>query len=162
MPALKPSALLKNKSNVRPVGDRATEATAEDFVEMGQIFDDHADRIDALTGGGDANPNYGVFTSLLLLQAAYPAGEDGAYAVIDAGIGTDARIALWDTTDNDWVLQETTSTTTTTKIVVTGDVTNVEVTDVNGDPHLIVSGTYEGPDPTKLESYSVNSITREL
>lgn len=162
MPALKPSSELKNKVNIRAVGERTNEATAEDFMELGQILEDHANRIDANTGGGDANPNYGVFTSLLLLQAAFPVGESGAYAIIDEGVGTDARIALWDATDLNWVLQETTTTTTTVQILPGVKVINIEVTDANGDEHIIVSGTYEGPDPTKLESYSVNSITRSL
>lgn len=162
MAALRPSSGLKNKTNIRPVGNRLTEATAEDFNEMGAIMDNHATIIDTLTGGVTQNPSYGVFTSLILLQATYPVAVEGGYAIIDAGVGTAAKIALWDDTDNIWVLQETTATTTTSKITVGGTVSNVKVTDVDGAFYLIVSGTYEGPNMDKLESYSANSIVRAL
>jgi hypothetical protein len=39
---------------------------------------------------------------------------------------------------------------------------NKLVTDISNNPHIIVSGTYVSGDPTKLESYSANSIFREL
>lgn len=41
-------------------------------------------------------------------------------------------------------------------------VINLLVTDINDDPHMIVSGTLVSGDPKKLESYSPNSITRAL
>lgn len=160
--AQRPTAFLTNKVNVRPVGVRNQEATAEDFQEIAQLLEDHADLIDALTGGDTPNAFYGVFTSLALLQASYPNAVEGGYANIDAGQFVPARIALWDNTDNIWVLQETTATTTTATIEVGSGVQNVSVTDVNGDPYLIVSGTYKGPNKTKLESYSANSIYRAL
>ncbi|HEA19948.1 hypothetical protein LCGC14_0943670 [marine sediment metagenome] len=160
--AKRPTNLLKNKVNVRPVGNRLQEATAEDFAEICELLEDYADKLDALTGGDTPNQFYGVFTSLALLQASYPNAIAGAYAIIDQGQGQSARIALWDTTDSLWEIQETTATTTTGKIGLATEVLNVKVTDVNGDPYLIVSGTYEGPDRTKLESYSPNSIIRAL
>lgn len=162
MAASRPSTPLKNKTNVRAVGNRLNEATAEDFQELGAILDNHATILDSLTGGVSQNPSYGVFTSLSLLQATHPTAVEGGYAIIDAGVGTTAKIALWDDTDNIWVLQETTATTTTSKIVVGGTVTNVKVTDAEGAFYLIVSGTYEGPNVDKLESYSANSIVRAL
>ena len=160
--AKRPSALFKNKVNVRPVGNRINEATAEDFEEAAEILNDHADKIDALTGGDTPNAFYGVFTSLAVLQASYPNAVEGAYANIDVGVGIPVRIALWDDSDSQWVLQETTATTTTSKIEVGVRVQNLEVTDVNDDPYLIVSGDYVAGDKTKLESYSPNSIIRAL
>ncbi len=103
--ALRPSNPLKNKSNIHAVGNRYQEATAEDFVELGQILDDHATKLDAVTGAPDQNPNYGVYTSLSLLSATHPTAVAGAYAVIDPGTGSDPQIALWDDTDDEWVLQ---------------------------------------------------------
>lgn len=104
MSALRPSNELKNKVNINPVGNRINEATAEDFIEAGNILEDHADKIDALTGAATPNPNYGVYTSLTLLKAAHPTADSGAYAIIDAGVGNTPQIALWDNNDTDWVL----------------------------------------------------------
>lgn len=39
---------------------------------------------------------------------------------------------------------------------------NVKVTDVSGDNWIIISGTYVGPDASKKESYSPNSLTRRV
>lgn len=153
---------LKNKVNVRAIGTRNQEATADDFKEIATIFETLIDAVNLITGDATQNNTYGVHTSLNLLQSAYPTAEPGAYAIIDPGTGVASKLALWDDTDNQWVVQETTSKTTTSKIVVEDLVTNVEVTDATGDPYLIVSGTYKGPDALKLESYSKNSIYRAL
>ncbi len=48
--------------------------------------------------------NQGTYTSLEALQTAIPEGSAGDEAVIDAGIGTDAQKAIWDTTDGKWVI----------------------------------------------------------
>lgn len=102
MPALTPSTNLKNKTNVKPVGNRLQEATAEDFQELGNILDNHAALIDALDNVSSLNPNYGIYTSLALLQAAHPVGELNAYATIDAGPGITPQIAIWDEIDEEW------------------------------------------------------------
>ena len=131
MAASRPSSALKDKINIRAVGNRINEATAEDFQELGAILEDHV-------------------------------GELDAFAIIDAGTGTAPQIALWDVTDNDWVLQLTTKTTTEKVITQNDNVIDVLVQDANGDDHIIVSGTFTGTDPSKLEHYSANSITRAL
>jgi len=102
--AKRPSPELSNKINVIPVGNRLQEATAEDYIETAEILNDHADKIDALTGSGTPSPNYGTYTSLALLKAAYPVGETNAYAIIDAGIGATPQLALWDDGLGDWVI----------------------------------------------------------
>jgi hypothetical protein len=45
----------------------------------------------------------GTYASLVALQAAHPAGAAGEYGIVDAGIGTDASIYIWDDDDDDWV-----------------------------------------------------------
>tara|TARA_R110002167_G_scaffold364968_1_gene588361 strand:+ start:16076 stop:16564 length:489 start_codon:yes stop_codon:yes gene_type:complete len=162
MAASRPSSALKDKINIRAVGNRINEATAEDFQELGAILEDHADKLDAMTGSATPSPHYGTFTSLELLRATYAVGELDAFAIIDAGTGTAPQIALWDVTDNDWVLQLTTKTTTEKVITQNDNVIDVLVQDANGDDHIIVSGTFTGTDPSKLEHYSANSITRAL
>ena len=145
MPITRPSNFLTAKVNIQAVGNRLNEATAEDYV-----------------GAGNPNPTYGVYTSLALLQSTYPSAVAGAYAIIDSGVGSNPQIALWDATDTVWVLQQTSATTTAKTYIVGDDVTDIRVTDINGYPYIIVSGTYEGPNKDKLESYSANSYTRAL
>lgn len=45
---------------------------------------------------------------------------------------------------------------------VGNQVVQLRVTDLNDNEHMIVSGTFLGGDPSKLESYSPNSIIRAL
>lgn len=156
------SSLLKNKTNIRSVGNRLNEATAEDFNEIGSLLDAYAEAIELLTGSENPNPSYGTFSSLLLLQASFPVGETGAYAVIDPGVGSPPQIALWDDTDGEWVLQVTKSTETVDVITQGDNVTNHIVSDINNVQYMMVSGTLLGTDPTRLEDYSPNSIYREL
>lgn len=162
MPLPRPSALLANKTNINAVNNRLNEATAEDFSEIASLLNAYADVLELFQGSATPNEFYGVYTSLALLQATYPVAVAGGYANIDAGLGTDVQIALWDDTDNVWVLQQTSTTTTAKTFVVGDDVSNVKVTDQFNNEHIIVSGTYLGPDNDKLESYSANSITRAL
>lgn len=96
--------LTKSKTNVHPVVNRATEATAEDFEDLGRVTDNHADILDALTGAASPNKNYGVFTTIALLEAAHPVGEANSYAIIDAGSGTTPQIATWNDVSNQWDL----------------------------------------------------------
>ncbi|WP_421801762.1 hypothetical protein [Flagellimonas sp.] len=162
MPLTRPSPLLANKTNVRAVGNRSNEATAEDFAEIAAILLEIIDQVESLTGTQDPNPNYGTYSSLLLLQAAFPVGELNSYAIIDPGVGTPPQIALWDETDQEWVLQITQSKETEQVIVQGDEVFNKKVTDINGNEYIVVSGTLEGTDPTKYEDYSANSMFREL
>lgn len=162
MSITRPSINLTAKQNIRAVGNRLNEATAEDFIEIAGILNALIDIVELMTGANTSNEFYGVFTSLGLLQNQYPTAVAGAYANIDSGAGNNVQIALWDDDDNIWVLQQTTATSTSKTFEVGDNVTNVEVTDVDGNYHIVVSGTYEGPDKDKLESYSANSISRAL
>ena len=46
----------------------------------------------------------GTFPSLAALESAYPLGDEGDEALVDAGVGTDALKYLWDQTDGKWIL----------------------------------------------------------
>jgi hypothetical protein len=96
--------LTKNKTNKHPSVDRSTEATAEDFKDIGDTFDNHAAILDLLTGASSPNKNYGVYTSLSLLQATHPVGEANSYAIIDLGSGTTTQIATWNNDTSTWDL----------------------------------------------------------
>src|SRR5690606_37575672 len=102
MPALRPSNGLENKVNIRPTHDRASEAWAEDFQELGNILNDHADILDSITGTVAPNPFYGTFDSLATLQAAFPTAEENAYAIIDSGVGNTPQIVLWNNVTQQW------------------------------------------------------------
>lgn len=102
MPAQRPSSGLSNKSNVRPTNNRSTEAWAEDFNELGDILNNHADILDGLTGTVSPNPFYGTFDSMATLEAAFPVAEENAYAIIDAGVGNTPQIAVWNDTSQQW------------------------------------------------------------
>lgn len=45
----------------------------------------------------------GYYVSLAALQTAYPIAEEGNYAYVDAGVGTDVVTYIWDETDQAWV-----------------------------------------------------------
>jgi hypothetical protein len=45
----------------------------------------------------------GKYISLAALEAAWPVGEDGNYATVDPGIGTDAINYIWDVSDAAWI-----------------------------------------------------------
>lgn len=45
----------------------------------------------------------GYFVSLAALQLAYPTAEEGNYAYVDEGVGTDVITYIWDETDQAWV-----------------------------------------------------------
>lgn len=102
MALTRPSTPLATKSNIKPVGNRLHEATAEDFIEISNLLIEYATAIEALQLATSPNPFYGRYTSLALLQAAYPTGELNAWAVIDAGIGITPQIAIWDNLGLNW------------------------------------------------------------
>lgn len=45
----------------------------------------------------------GYFVSLAALETAYPTAEEGNYAYVDEGVGTDVLTYIWDETDQAWV-----------------------------------------------------------
>lgn len=59
--------------------------------------------LDPFIKQSEVNIHYrGKFTSLANLEVAIPVGNDGDYAIIDAGTGTDAIQYIWDTEEG-WV-----------------------------------------------------------
>jgi hypothetical protein len=48
----------------------------------------------------------GVFNSYAALTAALPTANDGDYAHIDSGTGFDRMVAIWDSSDNKWVISQ--------------------------------------------------------
>lgn len=81
----------------------------------------------------------GKYISLAALEAAIPTGEDGDYAIVDAGSGTDASQYIWDA-DEGWVQ----SSGVGTVVSVTGQSVN------NTDPSNPVVNAWplSGTEPT--------------
>lgn len=46
----------------------------------------------------------GIFVSDGALTTAHPAPDDGSYAFVDAGIGTDSELYIWDSDDGAWIV----------------------------------------------------------
>lgn len=93
--AQRPSVEITGKQNVNPSINRITEATAEDFKEIGQILVDHANKIDENSRSTEEAAYYGLFESLAVLQAAFPTAEENGWAVIDPGAGNPKTIATY-------------------------------------------------------------------
>ena len=55
------------------------------------------------TTGGGVSYFLGIYASLVALQIAHPTASPGEYAYVDAGIGTDIVMYIWDDDDADWV-----------------------------------------------------------
>lgn len=53
---------------------------------------------------GITNHYRGKYISLSALKIAIPSGTDGDTAIIDAGVGSEAQEAIWDSTDNVWYI----------------------------------------------------------
>lgn len=48
----------------------------------------------------------GLYPNLAALQASVPAGEAGDYAHVDAGVGSDVTVYIWDVSDAKWLQQQ--------------------------------------------------------
>lgn len=48
----------------------------------------------------------GVFVSYAALSEAFPTANDGDYAHIDSGTNFDRMVAIWDSSDNKWVINQ--------------------------------------------------------
>jgi hypothetical protein len=48
----------------------------------------------------------GVFVSYAALSDAFPTASDGDYAHIDSGANFDRMVAIWDSSDNKWVINQ--------------------------------------------------------
>ena len=79
---------------------KATEAN-----EIKDVLIDHAESIDALLaalGINEGTNSIGEFETLSILQAAYPDGADGSYAIINDGLGSTPQVAVYNDTSGLW------------------------------------------------------------
>lgn len=93
------------KTNDPGASDATRKFFATEANENREIFQDHADSIDLLLaalGINEGVSSIGEFISLVVLQAAYPSGADGSYAVINDGLGTTPQVATYNGTSGLW------------------------------------------------------------
>lgn len=57
----------------------------------------------AYPAGGGTSPFKGVYATSGALAAAHPTADPGDYAYVDAGVGSDVEIWMWDDDDADWI-----------------------------------------------------------
>ncbi|MFC6858223.1 hypothetical protein [Zunongwangia atlantica] len=100
--AKRPSVNLTEKRNVNPSVNRPTEVTAEDFKEIAEILNDHADLHDA----ANLNPEkfYRFHSSLATLAAAYPNAVENGWAVIIPTNGNTQFVATFE--NGQWIASE--------------------------------------------------------
>lgn len=102
MSASRASQELAQKTDITPSVNRQTEATAADFIEIGEIFDDHANRLDELQNELYHADFVGYYGSLASLQANYPTAPANAFAIIVNGSNIPQQIYRWE--NNTWTL----------------------------------------------------------
>ena len=107
------------------VADISSEATTRSNADT-TLQTNINNKVDKLTGYQLSQENYttaektklaslsdhykGTYTSSTALTAANPTGNPGDYAFVDPGTGADAKMYIWDNTDNSWVLSSGTGT----------------------------------------------------
>ena len=77
--------------------------------------DAERDKLAALEG----SKFLGEFVSLSALQTAFPTAPIGSFAYVDGGVGQQVEKYLWDSSDNNWVVQQGVSTEETAESIKT-------------------------------------------
>lgn len=93
------------KSNVSTDPDNVRKFEHGDANEIKDVVNNNADEIQALLDslGISVSSNFiGLFVSLAVLQAAYPNGANGSYAIIDDGLGGTPQVATYNDTTDLW------------------------------------------------------------
>lgn len=105
MAVLKPTYPTKTNNPSDPANVRQFQY--EDANELKSVGENHADHIEtilAALGISEGTGSVGTFTSLTVLQAAYPTGANGAYAIIDDGLGGTPSVATFNEGTDLWEL----------------------------------------------------------
>lgn len=105
-------------------GDETPEAVLTKLLtndNTEQFTTEHRSKLEGL----EDSKFRGKFTSLTELQTAYPVGQPGWNAYVDAGVGNPIVEYIWDDTDDAWELQEGTATAETPESVKTKYESNV-------------------------------------
>ena len=93
-------------------GDETPEAVLNKLLSNENVEQYTTAEKDKLAGLEDAKWK-GSYTNLVSLQSAYPVGEPGWEADVDAGVGDPVQRYIWDESDQQWEAQVGTSTSET-------------------------------------------------
>lgn len=96
------------KTNDPSAADLNRKYFATEADQVKEVVNSHATDIETLQQQVNSNGSlyYGTFTSLSVLQNAYPTAEEGAWAIINEGIEVDPQIALWNDDTSEWELAQ--------------------------------------------------------
>lgn len=107
MEALRPTYPTKSNNPSDP--DNIRKFLFGDANELKSVAENHADLIDTLMaalGLNEGTNSIGSFVSLGVLQAAYPDGAAGSYAIIDDGLGSTPAVATYNELTEIWELAD--------------------------------------------------------
>lgn len=107
MSVLKPTYSTKTNNPSDPESIRKWQY--QDANEVKSVLVNHADNLDTILdalGISNGTNSIGSFVSLGVLQAAYPNGANGSYAIIDDGLGGTPAIAKYNVGTSQWELAD--------------------------------------------------------
>lgn len=107
MAVLRPTYPTKTNDPSDP--DNIRKFQADDANQLKAVAENHADNIEtilAALGLNEGTNSIGSFVSLTVLNAAYPDGANGSYAIIDDGLGGTPAIALYNNVSGEWELAD--------------------------------------------------------
>ena len=89
----------------------------------------------------DINKFLGTFVDLATLQAAYPSPVIGSYAHVDAGVGNEVSVYIWDNDDDDYKLQASATSAETESSVKTKYESNPDTNAYTDAEKVVVGNT---------------------
>lgn len=167
MNALRPTYPTKTNNPSDP--DNVRKFEHGDANELKAVGEDHADHIDTLLaalGINQGSNSIGVFASLTVLQAAYPDGANGSYAIIDDGQGGTPNVATYNDTSSLWELstpdQSIIWVANQAALPGTGISQKLYITLDNGDFFFWNGSSYDtaGPSVEVITKYILNNGNR--
>lgn len=134
----------------------SSSTTSALSVNQGKML---KDEIDLKLDASSYNDYYkGTYTTLGNLQTAIPTSTSGTYAIIDTGVGNDAKIYIWDAQDG-WVEGGSTGSSTTDALPEGS--TNLYFTDgraVSALTASLLSNLTPTVNPQSGTSYTVGTV----
>jgi hypothetical protein len=99
------------------LGDKLTNADIKTQYEANSNTNAYTDAEKSKLAGLEDQKFLGTYTSLSALQTAHPSPAVGSFAHVDAGVGNSVETYAWDDSDDEYVLQGSSSTSETASSV---------------------------------------------
>ncbi|QGH74830.1 hypothetical protein MAL1_00083 [Bacteriophage DSS3_MAL1] len=104
----------------------------------------------------------GSYLNESALNSAHPTADVGSYAFVDAGIGTDALLYIWDDDDSDWVVSSSGGGTDTPADIKTKYESNADTNAFTDAEKAKLSGIDAGATDDQTGAEIVSAIDTEL